>query len=640
LRPPRNPFRLRAAEHIESDATFVSLFAPGMLDALPDDEPQSRRLLIRSAAGGGKTSLLRLFTPGPLQTLHVLGNREETTTELYKALRRRQVLDESGPTVAGAQLSLARNYAALDELSDFESGQRDRALLALLNARTVLAALRARCDLHSLRFPEELSDIVLSTPNGVTAPAGLTMPCSADELYEWARALEESVAVAIDSLGGAAAEQLPGDDELSSLDLLGAGDFEVAGSPSPAPTLILLDDAHRLTQRQRSVVVESLLVKRGGAPVWVAERYEALAPEELLVAGAREDRDVARVDLEDHWRGSRSKAFQRLALNVADRRTALAPDSALGSFAAAIESHDDAAYAAIFDEVRTRLEQAAEGRHEFSGWIESQLDHHGTARERTVGLRTLEIRIARELAGSQLAFDVWIRDEEALEQLEKRPEASSIRRAAELLLARDFDLPYYYGAEQLTLLASSNIDQFLMFAGDLFEEIAGAEVLRQPRTLSPMRQELLINRAVKSMWDRLPTSVGYGRALQNLLDGIGQYAAERTYLPNAPYAPGVTGIGIPLADSKQLANARLEQPGSWQARLASLVSSALAHNLLSVQPSEAKGQRWNVLYLNRALCVRYRLPLQYGGWQPARLSTLYEWSESGRVRQVPQALAL
>ena len=30
MREPRNPFRLRASEHIESDATFLRLFEPAM----------------------------------------------------------------------------------------------------------------------------------------------------------------------------------------------------------------------------------------------------------------------------------------------------------------------------------------------------------------------------------------------------------------------------------------------------------------------------------------------------------------------------------------------------------------------------------------------------------------------------------
>jgi hypothetical protein len=65
----RNPFRLQTAESIDSDADFLRLFGYGVLDLLPNDALSGRPLFIRSAPGGGKTSLLKLFTPSVLQHL-------------------------------------------------------------------------------------------------------------------------------------------------------------------------------------------------------------------------------------------------------------------------------------------------------------------------------------------------------------------------------------------------------------------------------------------------------------------------------------------------------------------------------------------------------------------------------------------
>ena len=39
MREPRNPFRMRASEHIESEETFVRLFSPEALKVLPKDTP-------------------------------------------------------------------------------------------------------------------------------------------------------------------------------------------------------------------------------------------------------------------------------------------------------------------------------------------------------------------------------------------------------------------------------------------------------------------------------------------------------------------------------------------------------------------------------------------------------------------------
>jgi hypothetical protein len=78
MRESRNPFRLRAAENIDTDLSFLRLFGPGMLDMLGDADLWSRPLIIRSAAGGGKTTLLRLLTPQVLLSLHENRGLDET----------------------------------------------------------------------------------------------------------------------------------------------------------------------------------------------------------------------------------------------------------------------------------------------------------------------------------------------------------------------------------------------------------------------------------------------------------------------------------------------------------------------------------------------------------------------------------
>src|SRR5436190_18650066 len=80
MRESRNPFRLRASESIEMDGTFVKLFGPGVLN-LFEDQAENQLVeglhVLRSAPGGGKTTLLRLFTPGPLLHLHAQRAQED-----------------------------------------------------------------------------------------------------------------------------------------------------------------------------------------------------------------------------------------------------------------------------------------------------------------------------------------------------------------------------------------------------------------------------------------------------------------------------------------------------------------------------------------------------------------------------------
>src|SRR5260370_31365110 len=111
MREPRNPFRLRASENIDVDATFVRLFGSGVLDMLKGDERLATRI-IRSAAGGGKTSLLRLFTPGPLLQLHAHRAQQEYV-DLFERMKALGAASDQDPRLWGFIFSGAKYYSAL-----------------------------------------------------------------------------------------------------------------------------------------------------------------------------------------------------------------------------------------------------------------------------------------------------------------------------------------------------------------------------------------------------------------------------------------------------------------------------------------------------------------------------------------------
>ena len=186
MKESRNPFRLRTSEHIDQDATFLRLFEPGILDVFSSGDLWSRVRLVRSAAGAGKTSLLRLFTPSCLLTLHS-HRKQDDWSELYQRLRDLEAIDESGPRVLGVMLQCGRYYATLADLSG-ERVRRERLFLGLLNARITLAALRGAIALKKLDFPASLSRLRIEPASGTEAPPGLELPCRGDRAYEWARA--------------------------------------------------------------------------------------------------------------------------------------------------------------------------------------------------------------------------------------------------------------------------------------------------------------------------------------------------------------------------------------------------------------------------------------------------------------------
>lgn len=113
MKDPRNPFRLRRSQDIDSDEPFLGLFEPGILEILPKSGSFESVHIIRSAAGGGKTSLLRLFTPSALLTLHATGRTIDRLKELYQQVKEYGALTDDGPQLLGVSLLCGRNYSML-----------------------------------------------------------------------------------------------------------------------------------------------------------------------------------------------------------------------------------------------------------------------------------------------------------------------------------------------------------------------------------------------------------------------------------------------------------------------------------------------------------------------------------------------
>jgi len=112
----RNPFRLRASQRSVRDEQFVKLFAAGALDLLNDaDNPWSSLVYLRSAPGGGKTTLLRLLTPGPLKKVARLQDDQETKPTRDALSKAGAILDDV-PAILGVMIGFTNDYRDLDEI--------------------------------------------------------------------------------------------------------------------------------------------------------------------------------------------------------------------------------------------------------------------------------------------------------------------------------------------------------------------------------------------------------------------------------------------------------------------------------------------------------------------------------------------
>ena len=627
MRESRNPFRLRSSESIDTDTTFLSLFEPGVLDVLEDRGLPTNVQLIRSAAGGGKTSLLRLFTPSVLRRLHV---RRSEENELVSKLQALGAIDETGPTVLGVMLLCGRNYTGLDDLKA-ESVLKERLFIGLLNARILLAVLRSALAFRELRYPQDLRRLEIAAGRpGDALPNDLGLPCRGDVLHHWAKGLEERICGELDSFGPSKTTSLPGYEGLFSLALVRPNAIRVDGKQVARNVILMMDDTHMLTPHQRDLLVERVIEARSSVGIWIAERFEALSTHELLASGSHVGRDHDEpIEVEWYWR-KRHQRFEKYVMRIADRRAKNALDTEVDHFKISLEANlGEPRYEEVFEraaqEVEERVRRRAKGWPQFAEWIESRSQSKEQAQVRALGWRALEIVLERAIANPQRGlFDD--EGQGSPESLEARDD-SPVRKAAELFLAKEYGLPYYYGPERVARLASLNIAQFLGMAGDCFEELISAELIGSDRqVLSAQRQHDLMKKSAQSFWDDIPHRVRYGRELRRLLESIGQFCTWYTYRPTAPNDPGVAGTAIRMDERRALMTPELvaKQP-EWE-RFVDLLASALAHNyLIADLDYKCKGHHWMVLNLNRLLCVHFDLPLNYGQYKERSLKDLCNW---------------
>src|SRR5258708_32271443 len=121
MKEPRNPFRMRTSERIESEATFLRLFSPKVLELVAEDS-WDRVQIFQSAPGGGKTSLFRVFTSSALLKLHSSRSSDDYK-DLYRKMEGLGVISERGPHLLGVMLSCAQSFSSLEDLA-IDPGQK------------------------------------------------------------------------------------------------------------------------------------------------------------------------------------------------------------------------------------------------------------------------------------------------------------------------------------------------------------------------------------------------------------------------------------------------------------------------------------------------------------------------------------
>lgn len=138
MRPHWNPFRSRSTEQQRDVRSFLRNFGAGVLEMLPETL-WDRPLVIRSAPGGGKTSLMRLFAA---DSLIQIADRQDDFPVLASWLKDVGAFRNGRPAVLGVMLSLDRDYRSILDLGA-PSEVANRLFFRLLDGRIMLAVVRA-----------------------------------------------------------------------------------------------------------------------------------------------------------------------------------------------------------------------------------------------------------------------------------------------------------------------------------------------------------------------------------------------------------------------------------------------------------------------------------------------------------------
>lgn len=630
MRSYRNPFRARASEQLDEPVPFLRNFGAGMLESLPDaDSLWDRPLVLRSAPGGGKTSLLRLFG---VESLSAVATRRTEFPELAEQLERLGALREDGATHLGITLNLSRDYRSLLDLQLPDDRLR-RAFFSLLDSRIILEIVGAALGLVGTDDPGELELVPLGSSAEAAGEAEILGGLGGRELVEHASRSERDILRPLDGLlpTEVGFEEAMASPRLHSLALLSQTRLQVSGTELPQRPLIMFDDGHELGISQRRDLLDALRDRSLAVARWYSERFEALDDEEILV-GSAEGRDFEMVELEGEAR-RRGRRYENSLLDIADRRARPYLDdyaSSQQTFTDLVDFHDleilGGRAREIEDAMRSRVTSLADGRERYATWLDGV---GGRTYEELVDLRALEIVITADLERTQTELlDLPLPVEEF------RARQQRVRASARHFLARDFDLPYYAGANMLARLGSENVEQFLRLAGDVFEEMLAKVTLRKMPHIGASEQDRIVRALSDRYWKELPSRVQRGRLVQTLIGAIAELCRSQTFRATAPYAPGVTGIAMLMGDRERLLDPAVRGEIRGAEDLFVALATGVASNVFSVQLDySVKNQRVMVVYLNRLLCPQFELPVGRGGFRERSLEEVSGWMVGAQPRR-------
>lgn len=601
-----NPFSMRASEKMTSDDVFISLFSEASLYSLKDLSERGKLwgnlTYICSAPGGGKTTMLRSFSPSVIQKVQ---NNKKENDKLFKALKSMGVVTNGKILKCGAYLLSNRSYADLEDEEVFTKPQARRLLFALLNARFALAAIKALQLLKNIGY-EELDEIAFSPSLDMSNQfAPNPAPHTAKELFDWAAGIERQITDIIDTYQ--TTDERHGHDSLFILNYLHASDFSIEGKTIADDFIFQLDDCHKLSKQQLEFLRQELVETRINNTVWLAMRYDKFSYKELVPKTDMEGRDYNLIRLE------KDNKYDSMLLSIMEKRTNLSQhDIKLNNSLEQSSVLSDYQYQTIID---YSLEDLAMKQDLYGELLQHINETFESLQDRAEQTFALMLFAQREFKTTTPLFP---HERTAYEDCVKK----DIVSIAQQIIPAVFGYPMYYGTDSLMDLSSCNTEQFIGFCNVLYEQLLTQKMLHPRKTLLlfATSQDKLIKDECKKKLKRILTD--YGKGVYTFINNVGGFCRSQTYQLGSSYG-AVNGFAIKDVDT--LFGKSMDMMDDT--KLEDVLRICLANNILITRETKQgeKNKEWTVFYLNRWICGAFSIPLGFGGWRKRDIRELSSW---------------
>lgn len=607
----RNPFISKSSEQQMSVEQFLALFDGNVLQMI---EPQNLEKVnyIISSPGAGKTSLFRAFSARVLNKV-VAPESSVQYKEIREELERLGIVKGEQVFLNSAIISCARGYSILDEM--FQNGRRKQIFFALLNYRISIALIKSIGILLEIE-PEQYDRIHFAhVPTEMYSDENIMQ--NGKTLYEWACNGERDLCRYLDSERNDLIEISFVHTTLLVLKLFEPSNILIDGKTIFLNTLVIFDDFHKLTENQKSMISEAIYTLKTNVGIWFGQRLEGLSDERLISMDGSINRDYnPNIVIDDYW-PSKQQQFYKMLGRIADKRIGEAQLPGYNIFTDCIsERYDINQYKGklitFYQKQKQMIMETPETSIKYSNVIK-YLDNNNDLDlfQKAIWIQCIIIQENRNNNGQ---IEMYLGENQSLEEFIEFVKKN--QAIAKYYICHKNQMPIYFGYENLKILSSNNVEQFLYFASAYFDccRIKNIEH-KGKKQLSSAEQEKALRKAVNQKWKDMEYRYTNIEEIRDFLNAIARICTKSRDAERAAYAGGAyTGIAV---DKRYLND---EIKSKRYDTLRKKLGACLASKYL--ERREIGNGEITIFYLNRWLCVYYDLPLAYGGWKKISLEKL------------------